>query len=129
MSFRTVELFSSPERTMLRFLGLQVRGADNERETLKQLKSAVSQRPQADSPALRSGLDLLLETDLRARLPDLQVPSLWLYGDRDTLVSSATAHHVRQLQPEARTHVIAGAGHAPFLSHPAQCLQALEALA
>ncbi|MGD9094426.1 MAG: pimeloyl-ACP methyl ester esterase BioH [Chromatiales bacterium] len=123
------ELFASPERTMLRFLGLQVRGADNERETLKQLKSAVSQRPQTGVPALRTGLDLLLKTDLRDRLPDLRVPSLWLYGDRDTLVSSATAHHVRRLQPEARAQVIAGAGHAPFLSHPAQCLQALEALA
>jgi len=123
------ELFSSPERTMLRFLGLQVRGADNERETLRQLKSAVSERPQADTPALRSGLDLLLQTDLRARLPGLCVPSLWLYGEKDTLVSAATAHHVRRLQPQARTRLITGAGHAPFLSHPAQCLQALEELA
>jgi pimeloyl-[acyl-carrier protein] methyl ester esterase len=123
------ELITSPERTMLRFLGLQVRGADNERETLKELKSAVSQRPQAGTPALRVGLELLLRTDLRARLPGLRVPSLWLYGEKDTLVSAATAHHVRQLQPEARTRVITGAGHAPFLSHPAQCLQALEELA
>ena len=123
------ELFSSPERTMLRFLGLQVRGAENERETLKQLKSAVSQRPQAGTAALRSGLDLLLQTDLRARLPDLRVPSLWLYGEKDTLVSAATAQYVRQLQPEARTQVITGAGHAPFLSHPAQCLQVLKELA
>ena len=123
------ELFSSPERTMLRFLGLQVRGAENERETLRQLKSAVSQRPQAGAAALRSGLDLLLQTDLRDRLPDLRVPSLWLYGQKDTLVSAATAKHVRQLQPGARTQVITGAGHAPFLSHPSQCLQALEELA
>jgi pimeloyl-[acyl-carrier protein] methyl ester esterase len=123
------ELFNSPERTMLRFLGLQVRGADNERETLKQLKSAVRQRPQAGTPALRSGLDLLLQTDLRARLPGLRVPSLWLYGEKDTLVSAATAQHVRRLQPQARTRMITGAGHAPFLSHPGQCLKALEELA
>lgn len=123
------ELFDAPERTMLRFLGLQVRGADNERETLKQLKSAVSQRPQAGTAALRTGLDLLLQTDLRARLPGMRVPSLWIYGEKDTLVSAATADHVRRLQPEARTHVITGAGHAPFLSHPVQCLQALEELA
>jgi pimeloyl-[acyl-carrier protein] methyl ester esterase len=123
------ELFSSPERTMLRFLGLQVRGADNERETLRQLKSAVSKRPEAGTAALRSGLDLLLRTDLRSRLPDLAVPSLWLYGEKDTLVSATTADRVRQLQPQARTSVIRGAGHAPFLSHPGQCLQALEEFA
>ena len=120
------ELFSSPERTMLRFLGLQVRGAENERETLKQLRSGVRQRPQAGREALRCGLDLLLQTELRPHLSGLRVPSLWLFGEKDTLVSAKTADHVRRLQPLARTHVIRSAGHAPFLSHPEACLKALE---
>jgi pimeloyl-[acyl-carrier protein] methyl ester esterase len=120
------ELLSSPERTMLRFLGLQVRGAENERETLKQLRSGVRQRPQAGREALRCGLDLLLQTELRPHLSGLRVPSLWLFGEKDTLVSAKTADHVRRLQPLARTHVIRSAGHAPFLSHPEACLKALE---
>ena len=120
------ELFSSPERTMLRFLGLQVRGAENERETLKQLRSGVRQRPQAGREALQCGLDLLLQTELRPHLSGLRVPSLWLFGEKDTLVSAKTADHVRRLQPLARTHVIRSAGHAPFLSHPEACLKALE---
>ena len=120
------ELFSSPERTMLRFLGLQVRGAEIERETLKQLRSGVRQRPQAGREALRCGLDLLLQTELRPHLSGLRVPSLWLFGEKDTLVSAKTADHVRRLQPLARTHVIRSAGHAPFLSHPEACLKALE---
>lgn len=120
------ELFSSPERTMLRFLGLQVRGAENERETLKQLRSGVRQRPQAGREALRCGLDLLLQTELRPHLSGLRVPSLWLFGEKDTLVSAKTADHVGRLQPLARTHVIRSAGHAPFLSHPEACLKALE---
>lgn len=119
------ELLSSPERTMLRFLGLQVRGAENERETLKQLRSGVRQRPQAGREALRCGLDLLLQTELRPHLSGLRVPSLWLFGEKDTLVSAKTAGHVRRLQPLARTHVIRSAGHAPFLSHPEECLKAL----
>ncbi|MGD1990129.1 MAG: pimeloyl-ACP methyl ester esterase BioH [Chromatiales bacterium] len=120
------ELFSSPERTMLRFLGLQVRGAENERETLKELRSGVRQRPQARREALRSGLDLLLQTELRPHLSGLRVPSLWLFGEKDTLVSAKTADHLRRLQPLARTRVIRGAGHAPFLSHPEACLEVLE---
>ena len=120
------ELFSSPERTMLRFLGLQVRGAENERETLKELRSGVRQRPQARREALRSGLDLLLQTELRPHLSGLRVPTLWLFGEKDTLVSAKTADHLGQLQPHARTRVIRSAGHAPFLSHPEACLEVLE---
>jgi pimeloyl-[acyl-carrier protein] methyl ester esterase len=123
------ELFRTPQRTMLRFLGLQVRGADNERETLKQLRSAVEQRPAATEAALRKGLALLLETDLRDLLAELAVPALWLYGEKDTLVSAKTADCVRELCPAAATEIIRGSGHAPFLSHPQHCLQALEAFA
>jgi len=45
------------------------------------------------------------------------VPSLWLFGERDTLVPAAVAERIAVLLPQARTRVIAGAAHAPFLSH------------
>ena len=119
------ELFDSPQRTMMRFLGLQVRGADNERETLKTLRSAVERRPVPASQALRTGLDILLHADLRVQLAEMEMPMLWLYGERDTLVSAATAAEIDRMSTVAETSVIAGAGHAPFLSHPQQCLNAM----
>lgn len=123
------ELFETPQRTMLRFLGLQVKGADQERETLRQLRAAVGQRQEASLVALEQGLDLLMQTDLRPELKQLEIPSLWLYGEKDTLVSEETATEVAALQPSAKVEVIPDAGHAPFLSHPDHCLAALEAFA
>ena len=122
-------LFASPQKTMLRFLGLQVRGSDNERATLKQLREAVTQRPETQLASLEQGLRLLLETDLRPLLGELSLPTAWLYGERDTLVSAETASHLAHLLPAAETRVIPGAGHAPFLSHPGDCLEVLEAVA
>ena len=79
--------------------------------------------------SLEQGLELLMQTDLRQALAALTVPTLWLYGEKDTLVSAETATRVTELLPSAETAMIAGAGHAPFLSHPNRCLSALEAFA
>jgi len=103
--------------TLERFLGLQVRGSDDARATLRRLRAELSQRPVPDPEALRAGLDLLRDDDLRGPLPDISVPTLWLFGERDTLVPAALAERLALLMPQARVRMIAGAGHAPFLSH------------
>ena len=121
-------LTASPVQTLMRFLGLQVRGAQQPGKVLRQLKAGVSMRPAASTHALLTGLQLLLHTDQRSQLHQLEMPSVWLYGDRDRLIPAATANCVRQLLAEAEIEMIDGAGHAPFLSHPEQCMQALEFL-
>ncbi len=121
-------LTASPVQTLMRFLGLQVRGAQQPGKVLRQLKAGVSMRPAASTHALLTGLQLLLHTDQRSQLQQLEMPSVWLYGDRDRLIPAATANCVRELLAEAEIEMIDGAGHAPFLSHPEQCMQALEFL-
>ena len=112
--------------TLKRFLGLQVRGAEDARTLLRVLNAALAQRPDATPDGLETGLRLLLESDLRESLARLSAPSHWLFGGRDTLVPAAVADDLLELLPAVRTRVIGGAGHAPFLSHPQQCLQWLE---
>jgi pimeloyl-[acyl-carrier protein] methyl ester esterase len=121
-------LLTDPAQTLLRFLGLQVRGSQQPREVLRKLKASVSMRPAASVHALQAGLQLLLQTDQRSRLHRLEMPSLWFYGEHDKLVKAATAGCVRQLLADARIEMIDDAGHAPFLSHTKQCMQALESL-
>lgn len=103
-----------------RFLALQVRGADHARETLRWLKQEVRERPRPQDAALDDGLRLLLETDLRSELRQLRQPTLWLLGERDSLVPADVGHDLATLQPAADVLVIGGAAHAPFLSHPAR---------
>jgi pimeloyl-[acyl-carrier protein] methyl ester esterase len=117
-----------PQDTLQRFLALQVKGAGHGRETLRTLREASAAAPPPTAAGLRQGLELLLANDLRAGLDALSQPSLWLFGGRDTLVPQAAAAAVAGLLPEARVELISGAGHAPFLSHPADCLAPLREL-
>lgn len=104
--------------TLERFLGLQVRGSEAGRETLRTLRARLEGAPDPEPSALKQGLELLREEDLRGPLPDLSLPTLWLFGERDTLVPVEVAERVALLQPEARVEIIPGAAHAPQLSHP-----------
>lgn len=120
-------LRDDPRTTLERFLALQVRGSAEARPTLRRLRQGLSDRPDPDPAALDRGLELLRETDLRDRLAGLQCPSLWLLGQRDTLVPAGVAEDIERLLPAARVRVIPGAGHAPFLSHGRESLAALAA--
>lgn len=120
------QLADDANKTLDRFLALQVRGAEGAGETLRALKAAIRARPAPRPAALTAGLDLLLNNDLRKALAGLAVPSLWLFGGRDALVPAAAADAVGALAPQARVHRIGPAGHAPFLSHTETCLDLLD---
>ena len=75
---------------------------------------------------LGEGLHLLETVDLRARLPELAMPSLWLAGRRDRLVSPAAMQAAAALAPDARFHQVPHGGHAPFLTHADEVAGALR---
>jgi len=118
-------LLADPKVTLERFLALQVRGSDDARGTLRLLRTELGAQPEPDPAALTAGLDLLRDGDLRGPLADIGAPSLWLFGERDTLVPAAVAERVPMLLPGARAQVIAGAAHAPILSHPDATAEAI----
>lgn len=115
--------------TLLRFLSLQIKGSEQAREMLKQLRTGFSQRPAADNGALKLGLGLLSDSDLRDSLRNIEIPVHWTFGERDTLVPACVSESIKQLLPDASSQIIKGAGHVPFLSHANECLQSLRLLA
>ncbi|HWH32961.1 MAG TPA: alpha/beta fold hydrolase, partial [Egibacteraceae bacterium] len=52
------------------------------------------------------------------RLVELQAPSLWVFGDRDRLVSPNYAELVRSACPTAHVEVWDSCGHVPQFEHP-----------
>lgn len=52
------------------------------------------------------------------RLKDLDVPSYWIFGDHDRLVSPAYAEVVRRHCPQAKVEVWGSCGHVPQFEHP-----------
>lgn len=102
--------------TVLRFLSLQV--SVEERPTLRALREAATRTP-PQAAALQAGLELLAQTDMRALLPGIKQPTLIVQGTRDKLTLPAAAEFLANALPHATLRFIDGAGHAPFLSHPA----------
>ena len=109
--------------TLRRFLALQVRGSERERELLAALRGALSSRGEPDLGALQAGLDILRDCDLRDALPDIVQPALVVGGERDTLTPPQAAHYLAAQLPDARLAMIEGAAHAPFLSHPEEFVE------
>jgi len=116
------QLETDIDRTLTRFLSLQVRIADRSGDTLRRLRGELKSRPQANIGALRTGLRFLQKSDMRHALTKPVVPVYWLLGERDTLVPP----EVRNSFPDIVALAIEGAGHAPFLSHPRRCSEQLD---
>ena len=83
--------------------------------------------PSAD--VLCDGLELLETADLRAALPALAMPSLWIAGRRDRLVNPAAMRHAADTAPGGRFHQVQSGGHAPFLTHAGDVADAIAAFA
>lgn len=113
-------------KTMMQFLTLQCMGAGDARSTVKTLRNKFAERPAPSSQTLFRALNILLDTDLRAEVPLLRKPTLLIHGDRDSLAPVQAAHWMMRNLPLAFLRVMAGASHAPFLSHQAQFIDAVE---
>lgn len=112
-------------KTMTQFLTLQCMGAKDARATVKLLRKKFAERPVPTSQTLQKALNILLETDLRTEVEHLRKPTLLIHGDRDTLAPVQAAHWMMQNLPTGFLRVIAGASHAPFLSHQEQFIEAV----
>jgi pimeloyl-[acyl-carrier protein] methyl ester esterase len=111
--------------TLQRFLALQTSGASQGKDTLRRLRSAWMGLREPELDALRGGLAILRDADLRGCLKDVKCPTLLLTGERDTLVPVASVEDIAAQIDQARVHVVPGAGHAPFLSHPSEFVSVL----
>ncbi len=117
---------SDYKATILQFLTLQCMQADDARSTLKQLRASFETRPTPTQTTLQRALQILLESDLRDELANIRKPTLLIHGDRDTLAPVQAAHWMMQQLPHGFLRVISGSAHAPFLSHSAQFIAALN---
>lgn len=103
--------------TLERFLALETLGSDHAAVELRLLRSQVFAHGEPLPQALAAGLQLLECSDLRATLPQLRVPSLWIAGRRDRLSDCRAMQAAAALAARAHYLRIEGAAHAPFLTH------------
>ena len=110
-------LLQNHAQTLRRFLALQLRGSENERELLLDLRARLFAKGEPDVAALIVGLDILRDTDMRDQLAEITHKTLLIAGVRDSLTPLAAMQYMSEKMPHAYLHAIGGAAHAPFLSH------------
>ena len=115
--------------SLLRFMTLQTRGAAAQKTILQSLRASFFSEPLPEAQALAAGLGMLLQTDLRGQLCQIEKPVLVIHGSLDKLTPSAAGDWLVKNIPSAKSDLIDGAAHAPFLSHTQQVAEAImEAL-
>jgi pimeloyl-[acyl-carrier protein] methyl ester esterase len=114
------DLMQDWKPTLRRFLALQMQGESNARDITRALIREILAMPDPDLEVLRFGLELLNHQDARNDLGNLEQPVKMILGERDRLVPLSLRQQIHEVAPAIQVESVAGAAHAPFLSHPAQ---------
>jgi len=72
----------------------------------------------AGKPGFDDALRANLEYDFRERLPEIQAPTLVVWGEKDSILSVHDAGEFERLIPDARKVVMEDTGHVPMVERP-----------
>ena len=114
----STDLAQDWQRTLRRFLALQMQGEAGARFLARRVGEQVIAAGAPDPAVLQFGLEILKNCDARKSLGRLTQPSQLVLGERDLLVPITLARQINDVAPGIRVESVAGAAHAPFLSHP-----------
>jgi pimeloyl-[acyl-carrier protein] methyl ester esterase len=119
-------LQSDYQKTLIRFLSLQMGEGAEARRVLRVQRNLLFQYGQPDITTLGEMLDVLQQTDLRELLANIDQAALLIHGNRDTLAPLAAAEYLHDHLPDSALLKIDGAGHIPFLTHTDLCARKIK---
>ncbi|MCW8900462.1 MAG: pimeloyl-ACP methyl ester esterase BioH, partial [Gammaproteobacteria bacterium] len=120
-----VDLQNDYKKTLTRFLSLQTRGSELARDDLRLLNQKLTERGDPDINALKNGLKILSDTDLRNKEQN-NIPAMLVLGEKDTLVPVAVKSEFSQMFSNIEQLVLEKTGHAPFISKPEICADKIK---
>lgn len=114
------------EGTLIRFLALNAKGSDTQQQDVAKLRDILYFCGLPAPRALREGLVILRDTDLRDALAALKQPALMLFGEHDHIVPAAALEAVRARAPQIQVALMQGVSHVPQVSAPDIFARALQ---
>jgi pimeloyl-ACP methyl ester carboxylesterase len=72
----------------------------------------------AGKPGFNAALRACLDYDFRDRLPDVRVPTLIVWGEKDSIIPVRDADEFERLIPDSRKLVMKDTGHIPMAERP-----------
>lgn len=118
-----------PARTRARFLADLLAPAEREALGDPALSALDAAMAPPDPATALEGLRILAETDLRPRLPGIDLPLLLVHGEADPICPAGASRAMAAAIPGARLALLPGVGHAPFLSREAEVATAIATVA
>lgn len=110
------DLNQHQKKTIRRFLALQAKGLPEIKKLVQQLQKSIQLRGNASTKALITGLNILLETDLRNNLSLIKCPLYWLLGSKDSLVPKSLSDVLMSTLQQENVNMYENSSHAPFIS-------------
>ena len=122
MEEATLELFIKNLKqdytsTLNRFFSLQISGDANTISLLRQLRKSVFREGMPDQDGLQMGMRVLLTTDMRREIENINHPVTLLHGERDVIVHPNAARWLHENLQDSKLIMLPDCGHIPFLSH------------
>ena len=114
---------SAPEKTLQRFMTLQVKGEQQAKPCLRLLQQLCTVS-EYDMDECEAGLMLLSTLDVRDELTQVVQPVRIIHGQNDAVLPVAAGKHLAAVL-HSHCHIIADAGHVPQLSHSAAVAEAI----
>ena len=110
------QLSKDHKKTVERFLAIQAMGSRSARKDITTLKEVVLNASLPSQVALKEGLRILQDADLRLQLTQVSCPVFALFGKLDSLVPIAAKKEIVKLNPNIQTRCFDKSSHAPFIS-------------
>jgi pimeloyl-[acyl-carrier protein] methyl ester esterase len=120
------ELEEDYQATLNRFIAIQAMGSSDPKGEVRKLRERLFRHGEPHVDALRGGLRILQQSNLRKELSELNCPVKIILGRRDTLANARALKQLNEQHPQLETTVMPGAAHTPFVSHPEEFLQLLK---
>jgi len=120
------QLAGDYERALTMFLLLQAGSNAGSRALARRAHQAICTLPTPDSNTLYDGIRCLADSDLREHLSALSLPMQVLSGKRDRVISPDSSRLLAEMLDADLVEL--NCGHSPFMSYPAEVLEALLTL-
>ena len=92
----------------------------------KALSKFGSQDYKSSPEILRKTMNIILNEDQKHIMKNINVPTLMIWGDKDTATPISNAREIEKLIPNSGVAVIEGAGHFSYLENLPLCLAILD---
>lgn len=120
-----LSLSKNREKTIERFLLLQLYGVSGASSYAKSLKQLIAEYSTPSIDVLNQGLEYLSSLDLRGELASTKVPIHFVLGKRDQIVPFQVKQDLLGLSNLIQVDVLQKAGHMPFLTETEEFLRML----